>query len=205
MNRLLLLFLLPLNVFADGVYYGGGMGMGIIKADYTSAYARNWGSSYYPLYLMAGYQFDMDGFFVAPELELRYLSGVDLPEQTTSGDEKHMRGDFGMAYSAHLLLGYRYSSDVEIFGRLGAGKTNYEISSTVSSQKAEDQVLVPEFKESGSLSSTHFGLGVNFSIDEKITGVVQFRHIKNADFDFPVYGKTSVGFSSLNFGVKHDF
>ena len=205
MKRFLLLCLLPWNALADGVYYGGGVGAGLISTDYTSAFSRNWGSSYHPLYLMAGYQFDMDRFFVAPELEFRYLPGVDLPEQTGSGDEKHMRGDFGMTYSAHFLLGYKYSSDVELFGRLGAGKTKYEISSFVSDKREEKLILVPEFSQSGWLNSTHFGLGVNFTIDEDITGVVQYRHIKNADYDFPVYGKTSVGFSSLNFGVKHEF
>ncbi len=196
-----LLVFFPSILLADGFYLGagGGVGVGLFQADYKSPINKDDQAVFVPLYVSAGYRHTFSSFSVSGELEYLGYAGGKIEDTNKVGDDPEMRynrGSLKGSYSAHLLLGFNYSPTVEIFGRVGTGKTKYEIG-------AENTEEVIPFKDSGTINTTHLGLGARFQANEDLAIKVEYRYLKNDKYNYPVFGETDSSSqfiaASLNF------
>ena len=196
MKRLtfLILFIFSPLLMADGFYLGagGGLGVGLFKADYTSPINDNDDTAVVPAYINMGYKHSFGSVSVSVEVEYLRFLGAKLEETKKVRDPndssktielEYDRGTLEGAYAGHLLVGYHYSPMVELFGRVGYGKTGYEIG-------AKNTTDVTPFSSNDKLTTTHIGFGAKFRANDELTLNLEYRYMKLDEYQYPVYGKT---------------
>lgn len=205
---LILFFFSPL-LMADGFYLGagGGVGVGLLDAKFKSPIKDSDDTAFVPAYVSMGYKYSFDSISIGVELEyLRFIGAKleqtkkvpDPADNSKTIEQVYDRGTLEGAYAGHLLVGFDYSPMVEFFGRVGYGKTGYEIG-------AKNTTDVPPFKSSDKLNTTHVGFGVKFRANDELTMNIEYRYMKLDEYQYPVYGKTEPNVQFMAASINYFF
>ncbi|MBP7710290.1 MAG: outer membrane beta-barrel protein [Rickettsiales bacterium] len=138
--------------------------------------------------------FNLNNFFVSPEVFVEALELQNNATASSSGDKLEINSRYGFKAN----VGYDVNEKFSPYVTLGRGVVEY------SSQKT-DTTTGDEVKKMSAQSGTIYGLGANFHINESLTANLEYNK-QNVGLNQALdEGKYKTDITSLRFGVAYHF
>ena len=194
---------------ADGFYAGWGVGAGLVKVSYTPVIEKADNPVATSIIGYGGYRFEFGQTSLSFEAEFDYMhhlgarvEDTDPPAgEPTVGEQKrkvYERLNLLHSLTGNVLLGRMITDNQEIYGRIGFGRTEYQISAS--------ETTSPEpFSKRSSIGTRQFGFGVKHFFDNQIAVGAEYRYTDNDKFEYPMYGDTEADIHSFRVNAMYHF
>lgn len=155
----------------NGFYLGGKVGVESVKSkmEYSTLSVDSFGSEGAIYGIVAGYNFAVSSvMYIGLEAEYLFHNTEAKFKRGSYGAEISLGDEYGLG----LLLGHPYSSNVNVYGRLGVTRAKSELKDT-DGEKGDDTV-----------TGWHGGFGVEFKNDTPLTFRTEYRYSQYKEIDY---------------------